>query len=188
MTREETAKILEKQFDESCGDYRYQNKDKLDYEDALWLAITALRELDAREKRDQYQLRPIDSYAGLKRKYVVMKADTGKCIENCFVLRPDKDKAAVVALRAYAEATDNKTLASDIINWVGPELNLPLPLTLDELRQMDGEPVWDDVLKEWCAVRMNYCSGKGGVLYFDGGINDLSEKRFYRHKPKEETK
>ena len=34
MTREEAAKLLEKQFDESCGDYRYQNKDKLDYEDA----------------------------------------------------------------------------------------------------------------------------------------------------------
>lgn len=44
MTREEAAKILEKQFDESCGDYRYQNKDKLNYEDALWLAIAALRE------------------------------------------------------------------------------------------------------------------------------------------------
>lgn len=44
MTREEAAKIIEKQFDESCGDYRYQNKDKLDYEDALWLAIAALRQ------------------------------------------------------------------------------------------------------------------------------------------------
>ena len=44
MTREEAAKVLEKQFDESCVDYRYQNKDKLDYEDALWLAIAALRE------------------------------------------------------------------------------------------------------------------------------------------------
>ena len=44
MTREEAAKLLEKQFDESCGDYRYQNKDKLDYEDALWLAIASLRE------------------------------------------------------------------------------------------------------------------------------------------------
>ena len=51
MTREEAAKVLEKQFDESCGDYRYQNKDKLDYEDALWLAIAALRELDAKENQ-----------------------------------------------------------------------------------------------------------------------------------------
>lgn len=44
MTHEEAAKIIEKQFDESCRDYRYQNKDKLDYEEALWLAIAALRE------------------------------------------------------------------------------------------------------------------------------------------------
>lgn len=49
MTREEAARILEKQFDKSCGNYRYQNKDKLDYEDALWMAISALRELDAQE-------------------------------------------------------------------------------------------------------------------------------------------
>lgn len=54
MTREEAAKVLEKQFDESCGDYRYQNKDKLDYEDALWLAIAALRELDAQEKPESF--------------------------------------------------------------------------------------------------------------------------------------
>lgn len=49
MTREEAARILEKQFDKSCGNYRYQNKDKLDYEDALWMAIHALRDLDAQE-------------------------------------------------------------------------------------------------------------------------------------------
>ena len=54
MTREEATKVLEKQFDESCGDYRYQNKDKLDYEDALWLAIAALRELDAQEKQESF--------------------------------------------------------------------------------------------------------------------------------------
>ena len=49
----------------------------------------------------------------------MFKVDTGERIENCFVLRPDKDHAAVEALRAYAEATDNKTLADDIYNWVG---------------------------------------------------------------------
>ena len=64
-------------------------------------------------------LTQIDEYAGLKLKYLVFKADTGERIENCFVLRPDKDYAAVEALRAYAEATDNKTLADDIYNWVG---------------------------------------------------------------------
>ena len=42
MTREEAIKVLEKQFDKSCGNYRYQNAEKLDFEDALWVAISAL--------------------------------------------------------------------------------------------------------------------------------------------------
>ena len=43
MTREEAIKVLEKQFDKSCGNYRYQNAEKLDFEDALWVASSALR-------------------------------------------------------------------------------------------------------------------------------------------------
>ena len=46
MTREEAIKVLEKQFDKSCGNYRYQNAKKLDFEDALWMAISALRQQD----------------------------------------------------------------------------------------------------------------------------------------------
>lgn len=64
-------------------------------------------------------LHPIDAYKGLKAKYLVFKADTGKVVDNCFILRPGKDAAAVEALRAYANATENKTLAEDIYNWVG---------------------------------------------------------------------
>ena len=64
-------------------------------------------------------LHPIDDYKGLKAKYLVFKADTGEIVVNCFILRPDKDAAAVEALRAYANATDNKTLAEDIYSWVG---------------------------------------------------------------------
>ena len=64
-------------------------------------------------------LSPIDAYKGLKRKFLVFKSDTGEMVENCFVLRPDKDPAAVEALRAYARATDNATLSADIVNWVG---------------------------------------------------------------------
>lgn len=44
MTNEEAIKVLEKQFDKSCGNYRYQNAEKLDFEDALWVAISALRQ------------------------------------------------------------------------------------------------------------------------------------------------
>ncbi len=61
-------------------------------------------------------MRPND---GLRGKYIVIKEDTGELVKNCFVLRPDRDPAAVTALRAYAEATDNEALATDIINWIG---------------------------------------------------------------------
>ena len=64
-------------------------------------------------------LHPVDAYKGLKAKYIVFKADTGEKVENCFVLRPGKDPAAVKAIRTYASATDNETLAEDIYNWVG---------------------------------------------------------------------
>ena len=64
-------------------------------------------------------LSPIDDYKGLKRKFLVFKSDTAEMVEDCFVLRPDKDPAAVEALRAYARTTDNATLSADIVNWVG---------------------------------------------------------------------
>lgn len=61
--------------------------------------------------------------AGLYGKYTVLKNEDGSLVTNCFVLRPEKDQAAVAALRAYAAATDNAELSADIINWVGAEPN-----------------------------------------------------------------
>ncbi len=42
MTNEEAIKILEKQFSKSCRG-TYQNAEKLDFEDALCIAIAAIR-------------------------------------------------------------------------------------------------------------------------------------------------
>lgn len=64
------------------------------------------------------ELSPQVNYDGLKRKYVVLKSDTGESVEGCFVLRPDKDKAAIAALLAYAAATKNQVLATDIQRWI----------------------------------------------------------------------
>ena len=64
--------------------------------------------------------------AGLYGKYTVYKNKDGSLVTDCFILRPEKDPAAVAALRAYAAATDNAELAADIINWVGAEPNEPL--------------------------------------------------------------
>lgn len=120
--------------------------------------------MDVKEKLVELpgeHLHPIDAYEGLKGKYLVFKADTGAKVDNCFVLRPDKDTAAVEALRAYANATDNKTLAEDIYSWVGK-----------------GEPV-----QAWISVKDRLPHAEYGesdevltvdehgiidVLYFDG--------------------
>lgn len=55
---------------------------------------------------------------GLDIKYNVTKVKDGSIVNNCFVLRPDKDKCAKEALLKYAEVTDNKVLALDIITWL----------------------------------------------------------------------
>lgn len=98
----------------------------MDFEDNLsyanQIAEQAADAIEGLQKR--VLLAPIDSYAGLKRKYIVLKADTGENVPDSFVLRPAKDNAAVEALRAYAKATDNDLLAADIYRWVGP---LPEP-------------------------------------------------------------
>lgn len=112
MTYEDAIKTLEVAIAEVEWEY------PMEYAVAFEMAISALR---AQQGKKHYELAPIDQYDGLKRKYVVLKADTGECVENCFVLRPDRDAAAVAALRAYARATDNKVLSTDIINWVGAE-------------------------------------------------------------------
>lgn len=84
----------------------------------------AIRKLAAYEDAEEQGLlirlpKPEESdYDGLKVKYRVYKAKDNTPVENCFVLRPDKDEAAIVALRAYAEVCGNRELAHDIYSWI----------------------------------------------------------------------
>lgn len=96
---------------------------------------------------------PNELRAGLYGKYTVYKNKDGSLVTDCFILRPAKDRAAVAALRAYAAATDNAELAADIINWVGAEPNVPL--TLEQLRKMDGEPAYIPETNCWVLVTKN---------------------------------
>lgn len=156
MTREEAIKHLYNDWFKSLGGQICVDSDKSEqYLEAIGMAISALRAQQEAEMPLSAFLAPMDFYEGLKRKFLVFKSDTGEMVENCFVLRPDKDPAAVAALRAYAAATDNDTLSADIINWVGAgnDRDNSKPLTLDELREMakrcegiyvahpDGSPV-----------------------------------------------
>lgn len=51
-------------------------------------------------------------------RYKVTDRETGQEIQCCFVLRPDVDSAARVSMAAYAEATQNKTMARLIGLWL----------------------------------------------------------------------
>jgi len=122
---------------------------------------------------------------GLKAKYNVFKVSDGSAVCDCFVLRPGKDPAAVAALRAYAAATDNKVLADDIYHWVGQQENAPL--TLDELRGMDGQPVWVETADKWGLIHSVSRSPFPTVHYFtkSGFFATVlfDDEKFYRQKP-----
>ena len=122
---------------------------------------------------------PNEPRAGLYGKYTVYKNKDGSLVTDCFILRPAKDPAAVAALRAYAATTDNAELAADIINWVGAEPNEPL--TLEQLREMDGEPVYivfspdvdGEKLQFWALVAVD----KWGEVYL---MNNLGGSSAYQ--------
>ncbi|MDL2293195.1 hypothetical protein LJC60_01030 [Ruminococcaceae bacterium OttesenSCG-928-D13] len=79
----------------------------------------ALALMEKREKGLVVEIdRNDDDYDGLKVKYRVFKARNGEQVENCFVLRPDKDPAARAALRTYADVTLNDQLKYDLYSWV----------------------------------------------------------------------
>lgn len=110
-------------------------------------------------------LSPIDVYKGLKRKYLVFKSNTGEMVENCFVLQPDKDSAAVEALRAYARATDNAVLSADILNWVGEgEQRRWIPVTerLPELIPCNAGTAYSEAVIVWTSGR------KAMIAVWDG--------------------
>lgn len=54
---------------------------------------------------------------GLYPKYRVFKESSDEEINSFFVLRL-KDKSARVAMKAYAEDTDNEILSKEILRWV----------------------------------------------------------------------
>jgi hypothetical protein len=55
---------------------------------------------------------------GLYVKYEVRKKENGELVDGCFVLRPDKDPAAVYALVEYVRYTENLELKRDVANWL----------------------------------------------------------------------
>ena len=64
-----------------------------------------------------------------------------------------------------------------------------VPLTLDELREMDGEPVYDYLGQEWYVIQEYYdheLTMTDGTRFFDDDEIDGVDKRFYRRQPEGE--
>lgn len=59
--------------------------------------------------------------SGLYAKYEVR--EDGQPVEDCFVLEPETDSAARVALAAYAGHTDDEALRRDLNEWLGEMWN-----------------------------------------------------------------
>ena len=58
------------------------------------------------------------------------------------------------------------------------------PLTLEQLRKMDGEPVWCDTIKRWGIVRV---CGYGISVLTKSGEYDVTRMKFYRRPPEGEV-
>ncbi len=56
------------------------------------------------------------------------------------------------------------------------------PLTLEELRKMDGEPVWSGSLKRWGLVKVSHC---GIGILTKCGEYDVTRMKLYRRPPEE---
>ena len=63
------------------------------------------------------------------------------------------------------------------------------PLTLEQLRGMDGEPVYDYLGQEWYVIQEYYdheLTMTDGTRFFDDDEIDGVDKRFYRRPPEGE--
>lgn len=84
--------------------------------------------------------------------YTVREAGTGELVDECFVLRPDRDLDARVALRAYAAATEDKAMAADICAWAGPVIPMTREQVLEYCEAM--RPVYVKHLRRWALPTM----------------------------------
>lgn len=118
---------------------------------------------------------------GLKIKYNVFKVEDGSEVNGCFVLRPDKDPAAVKALRAYALATENDKLAREINSW------LDLIETSDsnfekseEKEKLDKQPINEDL--ESASIERFILERVQSIDCFVSNIEDASISIVYKDR------
>lgn len=83
--------------------------------------------------------------------------------------------------------SDQTALIDMVMDDIDEMLTLTPPnkaLTMEELQEMDGEPVWVDTIKRWGIVRV---CGYGISVLTKSGEYDVTRMKFYRHPPEEEV-
>ena len=84
---------------------------------------------------------------------------------------------------------NNAELVKVILEWEDDHLKPPLtppndPLTIEQLREMDGEPVWFDTIKRWGIVKV--CRD-GVFIITKSGEFEVDRCKYYRRPPEGET-
>ena len=110
-------------------------------------------------------------------RFEVRRTDTGELVENCFVLCPETDHAAALALRVYARVTKNAETAARILQVIGPPRQSKDGCIGTDLtgkcggcafsEQMPNGPGGSKcfiVCKQPDLVRMRRCRGHGNIL------------------------
>ena len=100
------------------------------------------------------------------------------------------DKRIMLDLIIEAKKTDPETgpfsewLAEYLVDHL-PTLTPPNePLTIERLREMDGEPVWFDTIKRWGIVKVNR---EGIFVVTKSGEYEFGRCKVYRRPPEGEA-
>lgn len=136
---------------------------------------------------------------GLYGKYEVIK--DGEPITDCFVLEPEDDRAARVALKAYAAATENEELAEDLFNQFDLERTPqeewekhnesfnydPPELPGDAWSSEQYQELYDRVITRRVEWFCDKCSGKGPMSSLRKARRHVESKHGHKLIEKYET-
>lgn len=125
-----------------------------------------------------------------RRRYVVMRRNRTEVwcgLSKHFSFRPitEVKDVSVKTYRSEAQARsgcsswDKDFEVVPVIETIATEE----ALTLEELREMDGEPVWSGLLKRWGLVKVSHC---GIGILTKCGEYDVTRMKLYRRPPEGE--